>query len=261
MPLEFTFRDNAEEIRYTADPGPPGATPTHQWLVARELLPGVEAATAPLLQRLTGSPPGRAGLWVGVRHRGDSTRGKIYQRVEPRHREHARSVLARITRVTPHPCLVPVLVGVDSRGDEFEVYSRLLVASRSTIHAALAGTGTGAAFPAIEGCVADLRERLAPAVWDDLRVGVSFRRACEGPTVTTLFTHAAELFPNDLIARTRVLGLAERLGIELRAYRDATASLRRASATPIHGMVGLTPDPGGGVEISIGVAVDAAQVS
>lgn len=203
-----------------------------------------------LSRLLGGAPPRERGLWIGVRHRGEVVSHKLYQLVTPAESSAALpGVDASLRRA-----LVPILVGVDPADGSAELYHRLLTPNRVKVHRVLASAGAATAFPAIEDCVADLRGRPGGAAWNDLRVGASFRVGPGASPVVTLFAHGAGLFPNDHVARERLLALGERLGADMRAYRDLSVHLDLHAKPPVHGIVGLTPEPGGTVRLSVNVA-------
>jgi hypothetical protein len=253
-PVELTLGVGAGEVRYTVDPVALGPAAAGRWRLATEVLPASRLA-AQHLGRLVGCAASPTGRWLGVRHRGPELAVKLYQRLDARQGERALARLAKAAAATSAPPITPVLAGADARGT-LEVYGRVSGSGRRAVHAALAWGSAGAALPAIEASVALLRDRLVSAALDDVRVGLSWRVGTGGAAVGTVFLHGVELFPDDVVARTRLLALGDRLGIVMRPYQDVTALLGATPPPLVHGIVGLTADPYGGVAPSVTLSAD-----
>ena len=213
-----------------------------KWRGAEALVPGLRREATTLLGLLAAQPGQRWGLWVGVTHHGGTVSHKLYQEVAPA----ARSLVH-----VPIGDAVPLIAADAPTGGASELYCRLTTPGPRAVHHALALSEAGPALPLVEDCFGELRGRVRGAALAGLRLGVSFRSA---PSLVTVFAHATELFADDAAARTRLLRLGTRLGVDMRAYRDATAGMRCEPGPPAHGMVGLTPLPGGEVALSIGVS-------
>lgn len=242
QPIELAFRGGQDEVRLTAESAAPGADTAEKWRGAEALVPGLEPEATPLLRLLAAQPGQRWGLWVGFTHRDATVTHKLYQEVAPA----ARS-LVRV----PMADAIPLIAAADVTGRASELYCRLISPGPQAVHRALSLSEAGNALPLIENCFGELRGRVRRAALDGLRLGVSFRSA---PSLVTVFAHATELFVDDADARTRLLRLGDRLGVDMRAYRDATAHMRSHPGAPAHGTVSLTPLTDGEVALSIGVS-------
>jgi hypothetical protein len=255
LPVELTVGAGVDEVRYTVDPAALGGPPDAQWRLVADVLPA-SAQARRHLGRLTGASVPWAGSWLGVRHGGPDVAVKLYQRLDAGQGAHALARLARAALAASGPPIAPVLAGADANG-ALEVYGRVRGYGRRAVHAALAWGGAGAALPAVETSIALLRERLVSSALDDVAVGMSWRVDAGGAAVGTVFLHGVEVFPDDVVARRRLLALGDRLRIDTSGYRAVTAALGATPPPLVHGIVGLTAHPYGGVAPSVTLAADA----
>jgi hypothetical protein len=256
-PLEFTFRTGSSELCYTAEPGLASDPVEAKWRVVRELVPDFDPMAHSLLRQLVPQSSQRFGCWLGVRHDGDGQAAfKIYQEVAPEARELVlaglRSDLPGLDRIVE---LQPTLLGVVCSSGETEYYCNVHNVDQGILHNLFAAAGLARHLPSVTDYVAYLAAEPSGAVWDRLRVGISYGISASAPPDVTLFMHARELFPNNLMASIRILGLARHLGTEMPLYERITKDLETNEGHRlVHGFVGIKVTTSGRLECAVGVS-------
>ncbi|HEX9484886.1 MAG TPA: hypothetical protein VF929_09900, partial [Gemmatimonadaceae bacterium] len=213
------------ELRYTAEPALPDATPDVKWRAACALVAFDPAADDPLVDALRRTKGQRFGCWVGVR---GGRAHKVYQEVAP---PHVEAVLVRMrAEGLAVKAMRPLLIGIVANGP-LEYYGRVT----GSLHDLFSAAGLARRLPAVRALLTFLAGR-SPV--DDLHLGISYR----GRTIT-LFAKSKELFRGDEDARGRLLTGARQIGHDFGAYKHATRALQRPRADgDVHGMVGITAD-------------------
>jgi hypothetical protein len=257
-PLDFTFRSGLNDINYTAEPGLPGATTNDKWQFVRELTAGFDPVLHPLVQRLVDQPGQRFGCWLGVRHpgRGNATAFKLYQEVTPAAGDEVfESLCADVPGIDNIPDITPTLLGLAAVDSEIiEYYCKVSNADPGVLHSLFSLAGAAKQLPAVINYLVYLAGEQRSTLWGRLSLGVSFQLAIARPPTVTLFTHAPELFPNDRVARTRILGLARQFGGEMPAYDKLTLAFEQNEIPGMaHNMVGIKVTASGKLECAVGL--------
>ena len=252
FPIEFAFRSDVSEVRYTAEVAGPGIPPAERLTLAQEWT----GAALPhrlydLLTRAQSMGPLKYGVWIGGRHRGGRATYKLYVELPeesasvvsdwaaaemgvPRLLSGRTNRLGRANRLR--------MVGCPVGSDGLELYfdsSGLRPAEVAMLMGPL--------------CL----ESRAPEILDLLRVayGRSIRRelpardfgysyalnAAGEPAAFSLYTFANALLGGDGRIRAAILRLADRVGWDAEFYERLSRPIeRRTGWLTVHGLFGVT---------------------
>lgn len=253
-PLEFAFRSGSYELAYTAEPGLPSHSVAQRWDFVKSITEGFDVQAQPLLAQLSADEDQRFGCWLSTRHRAGQMAWKVYQEVSPSAAPRVMQHLAKMPWALDALPLTPLLVGMgvgEAKPSEF--YFRLRRADMGILHQALAVSGQATQLQLILSSLSYLANEQVSTLIPRLRLGISYRITADAPPELTLFAHAAQVFKTNLLARHKMLSLAQQLGQPMDLYEAFTEPWAHVSdSPPMHSMLHFKPESPQRLSVGIG---------
>ncbi|MEM7334544.1 MAG: hypothetical protein AAF490_20880 [Chloroflexota bacterium] len=256
-PVEFNFTSLGNDLRYTVELTEPNIPPNQRLIRAKKLLEQLAPQqlcndeVARLMQMQAGDCLSWGG-WLGVRHRVEGDRFKIYAEV-PRARAAVIDDWARQTlgsRTAPaNRFALPVAIGHELGSDREEIYYYINRSGLSYrfIQSLLQQLGLAeqeeALLDLIQGALGITEQRIIPS-FPEANYGFSISLCAKGgPPVLSIFAYTSRFIGDDATVRRHVLSLARRHGWALSDYAALSAPLARNGRSDFHNVMAFIVAP------------------
>lgn len=260
FPVEFSFGNPAEEIRYATEVGG-HAVPNDQRLkLAWQRLSTLGAQFDPeLLEWCAGLQTGNTlkyGAWAGARHQAGQDRFKLYAEVPlnshgaamqrlPVHRDFAEQLTNRGARL--------IMLGLTG-GNELEFYFGINGMRYSELPMIFGWFGAQDSAESVIESIETVCGRFLNRSAKNRQNGFSVKRLANGEWRVALFSQADDLFSDGAQTRRALLRTATSFGCNPNSYAVFSRSAAEEFNANRHCMLTFTPLPGGYIDLRVGLS-------
>ncbi len=246
FPIEFAFRSDVPEVRYTAEVAGPEVPPADRLARAQAWAGAVlSPRLCDLLRRAQPMGPLKYGAWIGGRHQGERATYKLYAELPKESGELAGDWAAAelgSPRVLAGRAPRLRMVGCPVGADGLELYFDVHGLRPTEVATVMGRLGLGSRALEILDLLHVAYGRSARRELPARHFGYSYVLNASGdPVAFSLYTFANALLGGDGRIRAAILRLADRVGWDAEFYERLSRPIeRRTGWLTAHGVFGVT---------------------